>query len=78
MTTLKVDRARAQVVRAASLCVVCVTEPAEGVLLCKLCGCSWDRDAQKDETIAAAIIWAANRARRAQAAARRREKKRER
>jgi uncharacterized Zn finger protein (UPF0148 family) len=46
-----------------SKCIVCNLRNKEGALFCAACGKSWDRDAKKDQTIAAAVIWAAKRAR---------------
>lgn len=45
-------------------CVVCAERPRAGALFCAACARSWDRDAEKDATIAAAVAWAARRARR--------------
>ena len=44
-------------------CIVCMERPLSGFIFCDKCRKSWDRDAEKDETFAAAIIWAAKRAR---------------
>lgn len=44
-------------------CVVCGERPRTGALFCGPCGRSWDRDASKDASIAAAVLWAARRAR---------------
>jgi len=45
-------------------CVVCFEAQAVGCLFCKTCGESYDRDARRDNTVAAAVRWAAKRARR--------------
>lgn len=54
-------------------CVVCDERPVGGSkvslgrrvgLFCNRCGRSWDRDAEQDCTMAAAVVWAAVRARR--------------
>jgi len=44
-------------------CVVCMERPRVGALFCAACARSWDRDAEKDTTIAAAVTWAARRTR---------------
>lgn len=80
------ERARARIVRAARQCIVCRERNRVGLLMCGPCSRSWDRDADRDNTFAAAVVWTAERAwkaaeraeRRAKAAERRREKKRER
>lgn len=49
--------------RRSRLCVVCLLRPAS-IIMCDLCGRSYDRDAARDATIAAVVVWAARRARR--------------
>lgn len=44
-------------------CVVCDRRPREGSLFCQPCGRSYDADLRKDVSIAAAVAWAARRAR---------------
>lgn len=44
-------------------CVVCAERPRSGALFCAACARSWDRDAERDTTFAAAVAWAARRAR---------------
>lgn len=46
------------------LCVICAERPADGGFLCRLCARSYDRDLGRDGSVAAALIWAARRARR--------------
>ena len=45
-------------------CVVCAERMKTGTLMCNICGRSYDKSAYEDTTIAAAIVWAAERARR--------------
>lgn len=52
-------------------CVVCHERPMDGVLLCTQCSKAYDRRAHGDGSIAAAIEWAAKRARRFEAKRRR-------
>jgi len=56
------------------LCVVCMERPRSGSVFCEACRKSWEQDAEKDETLAAAIIWTAKRARKFERA--RKERKR--
>jgi hypothetical protein len=44
-------------------CLVCAERPRSGMLFCAACARSWDRDAERDTTFAAAVAWAARRAR---------------
>jgi len=46
-----------------SKCVICVERPRAVSLFCVVCGKSYDRSVEKDTSIAAALIWAAQRAR---------------
>jgi hypothetical protein len=48
-------------------CDICLG-PTSGYLMCKACGRSYDRYAHDDASIHAALVWAARRARRTQAA----------
>lgn len=48
---------------AGDLCIVCYERERAGTLFCKTCGESYDRDANKDTSIAAVLKWAARRAR---------------
>lgn len=45
-------------------CSVCRRRPVEGSLMCAQCGRSYDESAFRDCSVAGAIEWAANRARR--------------
>lgn len=46
-----------------SYCIVC-SDPSAGLVFCKPCTRAWDADARRDETMYAAVRWAARRARR--------------
>lgn len=45
------------------LCGVCLERPKVGVVLCEVCGRSYDRTAFRDCTVIEAIAWAARRTR---------------
>lgn len=44
-------------------CVICGQRQRVGLLFCKPCSESWDEDAERDNSFAAAVVWAATRVR---------------